>query len=129
MRIHGRIGDWPVDLTVELDAAEWAQLAQRLPPPAAVEAPAPVAATPVAAAGDHLWALAQELLRRAETMDGPQLFAELSALAGSPEAGKRLLVRLRHCPQVQVQAGADAPVYRWTGGGLSTAPDTACAGS
>lgn len=114
MRIHGRIGDWPVDLTVELDATEWRQLVQRLPPEVAVTegaAPAPTAAAP----HDRLWTLAQELLRRAGALDGPQLFAELSALAGGSEAGKRLLVRLRHCPQVEVQAGGDAPVYRWTG--------------
>lgn len=112
MRIHGRIGDWPVDLTVELDGAEWAQL-RGLPVAAADEA-SPVAAPP-ATASDRLWALAQELLRRAGALDGPQLFAELSALAGGEEAGKRLLVRLRHCPQVEVQAAGDAPVYRWTG--------------
>ncbi|WPP44866.1 hypothetical protein [Pseudomonas sp. AN-1] len=116
MRIHGRIGDWPVDLTVELDGAEWAQL--RGLPVAAVDEAYPVAApatAPSASAGDRLWALAQELLRRAGALDGPQLFAELSALAGGEEAGKRLLVRLRHCPQVEVQAAGDAPVYRWTG--------------
>lgn len=90
MRIHGRVGDWAVDLTVELDGAEWAQLRGVLP---AVADEAPTAGA----------------------LDGPQLFAELSALAGGEEAGKRLLVRLRHCPQVEVQAAGDAPVYRWTG--------------
>jgi hypothetical protein len=113
MRIRGRIGDWPVDLTVELDDAEWAQLEGRLRVAAPAEQPRPVAAP--AAAGDRLWALAQELLRRAGELDGPQLFAELSALAGGTEAGKRLLVRLRHCPQVVVLADGDAPIYRWTG--------------
>lgn len=110
MRIHGRIGDCPVDLTVELDGAEWAQLRELLPAAAVEAAPAAAPAT----ASDRLWALAQELLRRAGALDGPQLFAELSALAGGEEAGKRLLVRLRHCPQVEVQAAGDAPVYRWT---------------
>lgn len=115
MRIHGRIGDWPVDLTVELDGAEWAQLRGMLPA-AVVDAPRAAApATAPATASDRLWALAQELLRRAGALDGPQLFAELSALAGGEEAGKRLLVRLRHCPQVAVEAAGDAPVYRWTG--------------
>lgn len=116
MRIHGRIGDWPVDLTVELDGAEWAQL-RGLPSAAADEASpaAALALAPSATASDRLWGLAQELLRRAGALDGPQLFAELSALAGDKEAGKRLLVRLRHCPQVEVQATGDAPVYHWTG--------------
>ena len=116
MRIHGRIGDWPVDLTVELDGAEWAQLRGLLPAAADETSPAAAPApAPSAAAGDRLWTLAQELLRRAGALDGPQLFAELSALAGGEEAGKRLLVRLRHCPQVVVEAAGDAPVYRWTG--------------
>ena len=30
VRIRGRIGDWPVDLTLELDAEDWAQLAQHV---------------------------------------------------------------------------------------------------
>jgi len=46
-------------------------------------------------------------------MGGPQLLAELQALAGSAQMGKRLLVRLRLCAQVKVDSGADAPVYRW----------------
>ena len=39
VRIRGTIGDWPVDLTVEMDAEDWAQLAAHLPleaPPGAV---------------------------------------------------------------------------------------------
>ncbi len=39
LRIKGRVGDWPVDLTVEMDAEDWAQLAAHLPleaPPGAV---------------------------------------------------------------------------------------------
>ena len=37
-------------------------------------------------------------------------------LAGGPEAaGKRLLVRLRHCGQVRMETGADAPIYHWVG--------------
>lgn len=117
VRIRGRIGDWPVDLTVELEVAEWAQLAERLAPAVGGAPVAPTESTPAAATtgGERLWALAQELLRRAGSIEGPQLFAELSALAGGEEAGKRLLVRLRHCPQVEVQADGDAPVYRWAG--------------
>ncbi|MBW6096303.1 hypothetical protein KZ849_27275 [Pseudomonas aeruginosa] len=33
VRIRGSIGDWPVDLTLELDAEDWRQLAQHVPPP------------------------------------------------------------------------------------------------
>lgn len=32
VRIRGSIGDWPVDLTLELDAEDWRQLAQHVPP-------------------------------------------------------------------------------------------------
>ncbi|MDG9925092.1 MULTISPECIES: hypothetical protein [unclassified Pseudomonas] len=112
LRIKGRVGDWPVDLTVEMDAEDWAQLAAHLP------MEAPPAAPRTASAGnpaDGLWPLAQELLQRAGSMEGPQLLGELSALAGGDAAGKRLLVRLRHCPQVQIESGAEAPLYRWIG--------------
>ena len=36
-------------------------------------------------------------------------------LAGGEVAGKRLLVRLRHCEQVRMETGTDAPVYCWVG--------------
>ncbi|MFP6850009.1 MAG: hypothetical protein VCA57_15010 [Pseudomonas sp.] len=113
VRIRGQIGAWPVDLTVELDAQDWAQLAQHM----AVEAP-PVAASTVAvapAASDTLWQTTLELLRRAGQIEGPQLLAQLVALAGGEAAGKRLLVRLRHCEQVRMETGADAPIYHWVG--------------
>lgn len=125
MRIHGRIGDWPVDLTLELDAGELASLAAALRGAAEVapEAAPPEAAPPVvevppaprADAAQRLWELACALLAGAGAMDGPQLLGELSALAGDVQAGKRLLVRLRHSPQVRVEAGAQAPCYRWIG--------------
>lgn len=107
IRIRGRIGDWPVDLQVELDDGDWARLAERLPA-AAVQ-------STLAETGDHLWDIARELLRKAGRMEGPQLLAELQALAGSAEAGKRLLVRLRHCEQVKLESGEDAPIYCWVG--------------
>ena len=33
----------------------------------------------------------------------------------SQAAGKRLLVRLRHCEQIRMETGADAPIYHWVG--------------
>ncbi|MGK9065799.1 hypothetical protein [Stutzerimonas chloritidismutans] len=107
IRIRGRIGDWPVDLAVELDEGDWDELARRLP------ASASQPAEPVRAEPDPLWAGAQRVLREAGKMDGPQLLAELQALAGSPQAGKRLLVRLRHAAQVKVHNSGDAPLYQW----------------
>ena len=114
MRIRGQIGEWPVDLTIELDPAEWALLAGRVVEPAV----APVsAAAPVAQPkGDDLqWLTAKELLRSAGSLDGPALLEQLEGLAGSTGAGKRLLVRLRHSSEVKVESGADAPVYHWVG--------------
>ncbi|HSX71691.1 MAG TPA: hypothetical protein VLF16_12255 [Pseudomonas sp.] len=112
LRIKGRVGDWPVDLTVEMDAEDWAQLAAHLP---VESSPAPARVAPAANPADGLWPMALELLQRAGSMEGPQLLGELAALAGGEAAGKRLLVRLRHSPQVQVESSADAPLYRWIG--------------
>lgn len=112
MRIRGRIGDWPVDLTLELDAEDWAQLAQHVvvaPTPGATAAPA----TAVADTGDALWQTALQLVREAGQVEGPRLMTQLAALAGGEVAGKRLLVRLRHCEQIRMETGADAPIYHW----------------
>jgi hypothetical protein len=114
LRIRGRIGDWPVDLTLELDAEDWAQLAEHLPAAAAAAEPAG-ASRSTAQGGDALWRTSLDLLREAGQVEGPHLLAQLAALAGGEAAGKRLLVRLRHCPQVRVETGADASVYHWQG--------------
>ena len=117
VRIRGRIGDWPVDLTLELDAQEWASLSSAIVPAApVVPAPAVPQAAPVGAKQDADWQAVLELLRRAGRIEGPQLLEKLSALTGSEAAGKRLLVRLRHCEQVRMETGADAPVYCWLEG-------------
>ena len=111
VRIRGRIGDWPVDLTLELDAGDWAQLAQHMAL-APASAPAPAAA-PAPDAGDALWQTALQLVRDAGQVEGPRLLSQLAALAGGEAAGKRLLVRLRHCAQIRMETGADAPIYHW----------------
>jgi len=113
LRIKGRVGDWPVDLTVEMDAEDWAQLTAHLPLEAA--SPAVAKTTPVAGPTNDLWPQALQLLQAAGSLEGPQLLGELAALAGGEAAGKRLLVRLRHAPQVQIENGAEAPLYRWIG--------------
>ncbi|MDN6856112.1 hypothetical protein QO207_05880 [Pseudomonas sp. CAN2814] len=114
LRIKGTIGDWPVDLTVEMDDADWARLAQNLPAaagaaPASVAAPAPVAGAPV----DQLWLAAQDLLRRSGSSEGPQLLDELAALAGSSGAAKGLLVRLRHSPKVKIEVRDGVQLFNW----------------
>ncbi len=113
VRIRGTIGDWPVDLTLELDDADWARLAQSLPV-AAVVPSAPVTAQPAAAGpADKLWLAAQDLLRRSGSTEGPELMDELEALAGSTGAAKGLLVRLRHDARVKVEVRDGAQVFAW----------------
>jgi hypothetical protein len=110
VRIRGRIGDWPVDLTLELDAGDWAQLAEHVAvTPAAVQH----VAAPAADSSDRLWQTTLQLVRDAGSVEGPRLLAQLAALAGGEAAGKRLLVRLRHCSQIRMETGADAPIYHW----------------
>lgn len=113
MRIRGTIGDWPVDLSIELEPVEWAQLGRQLEV-AAVEAVVP-ATSAAPRQDDGQWAAAREVLRAAGQMSGPELLERLEGLAGSTAAGKRLLVRLRHSSEVKVESGADAPVYHWLG--------------
>lgn len=110
LRIRGTIGAMPVDLTLELDEGDWAQLATQLQagkPEVAVAAARPVGE------GDVLWQAAQALLRKAGQLSGPDLLAQLQELAGNSAAGKRLLVRLRHSAEVKVESGADTPLYSW----------------
>lgn len=116
VRIRGKIGDWPVDLTLELDAQDWTQLAAHVPtlmasPELTNAAPAPEQASKT----DALWQTTLALLSKAGQIEGPQLMAQLTGLAGGEVAAKQLLVRLRHCAQVRVESTADAPVYHWVG--------------
>jgi hypothetical protein len=116
MRIRGQIGDWPVDLSLELDPAEWLLLGKSLNlPPSADEVPAPQQSSLTVKPGDGQWSEACELLQQAGRLSGPELLEQLEALTGSITAGKRLLVRLRHCGQVRIESGADAPIYCWLG--------------
>ena len=111
LRIRGSIGDWPVDLTLEMDDADWARLGAQLQ----VEK-TEVSATPAPKTlnqDDAPWQIARDLLRKAGQLSGPDLLEQLEGLTGSAAAGKRLLVRLRHSPDVKVESGADTPMYRW----------------
>ncbi len=112
VRIRGTIGQWPVDLTVELDDSDWARLGAQLRVSVPAEAAAAVVARPVSE-GDALWRTARDLVRQAGQIDGPQLLAQLEGLAGSTVAAKRLLVRLRHCSEIKVLSGTDSPLYSW----------------
>ncbi|EJL01023.1 hypothetical protein PflQ2_4918 [Pseudomonas fluorescens Q2-87] len=113
LRIRGTIGEWPVDLSIEMDEGDWAQLGAQLQAvkPDATTAPA---ARP-ANQDDAVWQIAKELLRKAGQLSGPDLLEQLEGLTGSASAGKRLLVRLRHSAEVKVLSGGDTPLYSWVG--------------
>ncbi|MFL6968551.1 hypothetical protein ACJ6X8_20180 [Pseudomonas alvandae] len=111
LRIRGTVGEWPVDLTIEMDEGDWAQLGAQLQVAKSESAVAP-AAKP-ANQDDAQWQIAKELLRKAGQLSGPDLLEQLEGLTGSASAGKRLLVRLRHSPDVKVISGGDTPLYSW----------------
>ncbi|OOG80425.1 hypothetical protein B0E42_27160 [Pseudomonas sp. A25(2017)] len=111
LRIRGTVGDWPVDLSIEMDEGDWAQLGAQLQVAKSESAVAP-AAKPVSQ-DDAQWQIAKELLRKAGQLSGPDLLEQLEGLTGSASAGKRLLVRLRHSPDVKVISGGDTPLYSW----------------
>ncbi len=114
LRIRGTVGDLPVDLTVEMDDADWARLGTQLGMQLSEPADRAVAAAkPVVGRNDAIWDIAQELLRKAGHMSGPDLLGQLEGLAGSTAAGKRLMVRMRHSSNVKVESHGDAPVYHW----------------
>ncbi|NUT75706.1 hypothetical protein HNO86_11685 [Pseudomonas sp. C1C7] len=110
LRIRGSIGEWPVDLTLEMDDADWARFGAQLQ----VEK-TEVVATPAKTPNqdETLWQIARDLLRKAGQLSGPDLLDQLEGLTGSAVSGKRLLVRLRHSADVKVESGADTPIYRW----------------
>ena len=110
VRIRGTIGDWPVDLRVELDESDWARLGAQLH---VIEEPISQAPVRPANQDDAVWETTKDLMRKAGQMSGPELLGQLEALTGSASAGKRLLVRLRHCAEVKVVSGADSPIYSW----------------
>ncbi|GGK09719.1 hypothetical protein [Pseudomonas matsuisoli] len=114
MRIRGTIGQWPVDLTLDLDDDELGRLRALNTAPSEVDHTA--AATPAtvsAQAHDPHWEAAQDLLRQAGHLDGPALSGLLDTLTGSATTTKRLLVRLRHSPNVRLESGPDVHVYHW----------------
>ncbi|MCP2074752.1 UNVERIFIED_ORG: hypothetical protein J2Y77_004188 [Pseudomonas lini] len=113
LRIRGTVGDWPVDLSIEMDEGDWAQLGAQLQVAKSEGVAAPVAKP--ANQDDAPWQIAKELLRKAGQLSGPDLLEQLEGLTGSASAGKRLLVRLRHSAEVKVLSGGDTPLYSWVG--------------
>ncbi|TDV47257.1 hypothetical protein EC919_11067 [Pseudomonas graminis] len=114
LRIRGTVGDLPVDLTVEMDDADWARLGIQLGAQVQeTSAPTDTSVKPAAGRNDAVWDIAQELLRKAGHLTGPDLLGQLEGLSGSTAAGKRLMVRLRHSTNVKVESQGDTPVYHW----------------
>ena len=121
MKIQGRIGDMPVELDVTFEPHEWAQFAACLtgqtPAVGSAASVAPISvaeqAQQAVANGDKLLTLALQVLAAHGECDGPTLRSELLALAGTDVEAKRLLVRLRHHPQVTLSEEGSAPIYRW----------------
>ncbi|KAB0492747.1 hypothetical protein [Pseudomonas vancouverensis] len=110
LRIRGSIGDWPVDLTLEMDDSDWARLGAQL---TVEKTETPAATAKPLNQDDALWQIARDLLRKAGQLSGPDLLDQLEGLTGSAVAGKRLLVRLRHSSDVKVLSGGDTPLYSW----------------
>ncbi|VVM79596.1 hypothetical protein PS662_02247 [Pseudomonas fluorescens] len=110
LRIRGSIGDWPVDLTLEMDDADWARLGSQLQ---VVKPEASAAPAKPLNPDDAQWQIARDLLRKAGELSGPDLLEQLEGLTGSAASGKRLLVRLRHSADVKVSSGGDTPIYSW----------------
>lgn len=116
LRIRGTVGDLPVDLTIEMDPEDWALLGNQLKGSAAeIPAVAVTSASKPKTQDDALWRNALALVESSGQVSGPALLEQLEGLAGSTAGAKRLLVRLRHSALVQVQSGADAPLYCWAG--------------
>jgi hypothetical protein len=114
LRIRGTVGDLPVDLTVEMDDADWARLGIQLGAQVQeTSAPTDTSVKPAASRNDAVWDIAQELLRKAGHLTGPDLLGQLEGLSGSTAAGKRLMVRMRHSANVKVESRGDTPVYHW----------------
>lgn len=113
LRIRGTVGQWPVDLTLELDDEDWAKLGIQLASAIPQASPAPVTDAKPVSQDDKTWQTALGLLQNAGQLTGPELLGQLEALSGSTAAGKRLLVRLRHSAHVKVVSGAQAPLYSW----------------
>ena len=117
LRIRGTVGDLPVDLTVEMDESDWArlgiQLGAQVQETSASNGSYDTAVKPAISRNDAVWDIAQELLRKAGHLTGPDLLGQLEGLSGSTAAGKRLMVRMRHSANVKVESQGDTPVYHW----------------
>ena len=70
VRIRGMIGDWPVDLTVELDDSDWAKLGTQLQ---VSEMPTSAAPAKPVSQDDAVWETTKDLLRELAQKEGLSL--------------------------------------------------------
>ncbi|ENA32958.1 MULTISPECIES: hypothetical protein [Pseudomonas] len=121
IRIQGKIGTWPVDLTVELEAEDWTRLAEGLnhaqPVPSNTLVPVPKTHS------DPLWESVLALVEQERRIEGPHLLSALEKLAGNVGSAKQLIVRLRHNPNIRIEKTDEAQVFVWAGTGQEPAPD------
>nr|WP_282876947.1 hypothetical protein [Pseudomonas peli] len=115
MRIRGQIGDWPVDLTIELAPEEWAQLGEQVEVPCSGLSHGSDAKPwrPATIGCGNGPPRVRCCAWRADERAG--VAGPAGRAGGRAAAGKRLLVRLRHSSEVKVESGVDAPVYHWVG--------------
>jgi hypothetical protein len=120
IRIQGKIGAWPVDLTIELEPEDWSRLAEGL----AHTAPAqPKETAPVTRAhSDPLWESVLALVQQEQRIEGPHLLSLLEKLAGNVGSAKQLIVRLRHNPNIRIEKTNEAQVFVWVGAGQKPTP-------
>ncbi|QSB39178.1 hypothetical protein JTY93_23785 [Pseudomonas hygromyciniae] len=111
MRIRGTIGELPVDLTLELDDSDWARLGVTCRLRRRLAGACHTAS--LGQSGREPEAGRPGPLREAGQLSGLELSDRLEGLAGNAQAGKRLLVRLRHSAKVKVSSGGDTPQYSW----------------
>ena len=119
IRIRGKIGNYPIELEIELSSQEWLQLMAGGIKCSAEESLADGEDSSseqdrrVAVQTSSIWEAARALIQQAGVISGPQLLVELEALSGSVQTAKQLLMRLRHTPDVVLERPPDALMYRW----------------
>lgn len=101
IRVRGQIGQWPVDLTIEMQPGDWQALMTGLKCVAPTEEPA----------AD----LDQALSLLVEPTEGPELLAKLADLLGSSAEAKRVLVRLRHSAKVVITSQDGVQLWQRVG--------------
>ena len=98
IRIRGHIGQWPVDVSIELDAEDWQNLAQNVAIETHASPPEPD--------------ISQALSLLDTPIEGPALLAQLESMLGSSAAAKRMLVRLRHSNMVLITTQESVQVWQ-----------------